>query len=203
MKRTKPLIGAASLHKKHSISLSWENIWLNIESQKIVAQSNYGSKVWVQTLSRHLPDTFPTPYLSETSQLPVSHLPATFLTSSKYYQDTFLTPFTHFPYTFQTLSRRYQDTIQTPSIHLQTSPDIFQTPPNTLQTPSEVFFHKFWVTHWVGGWWAGGLQVHNHATSWPNLQDCKISSRAEIPKLDRVWQWSNNNVTPIKHLHPS
>ena len=36
----------------------------------------------------------------------------------------------------------------------------------------------------------GGLQVHNHATSWPNLQDCKISSRAEIPKLDRVWQKS-------------
>ena len=30
--------------------------------------------------------------------------------------------------------------------------------------------------------------LHNHATSWSNLQDCKISSRAEIPKLDRVWQ---------------
>ena len=34
----------------------------------------------------------------------------------------------------------------------------------------------------------GGKQVENHATSWSNLQDCKISSRAEIPKLDRVWQ---------------
>ena len=31
--------------------------------------------------------------------------------------------------------------------------------------------------------------LHNHATSWSNLQDCKISSRAEIPKLDRVWQY--------------
>ena len=33
-------------------------------------------------------------------------------------------------------------------------------------------------------WWVGGNQVKNHATSWSNLQDCKISSRAEIPKLD-------------------
>ena len=30
----------------------------------------------------------------------------------------------------------------------------------------------------------GGKQVENHATSWSNLQDCKISSRVEIPKLD-------------------
>ena len=29
-----------------------------------------------------------------------------------------------------------------------------------------------------------GNQVNNHATLWSNLQDCKISSRAEIPKLD-------------------
>ena len=26
--------------------------------------------------------------------------------------------------------------------------------------------------------------LHNHATSWSNLQDRKISSKAEIPKLD-------------------
>ena len=32
--------------------------------------------------------------------------------------------------------------------------------------------------------WVGGKQVENHATSWSNLQDCKISSRVEIPKLD-------------------
>ena len=35
----------------------------------------------------------------------------------------------------------------------------------------------------VGGW-VGGNQVENNATSWSNLQDCKISSRVEIPKLD-------------------
>ena len=29
--------------------------------------------------------------------------------------------------------------------------------------------------------------LHNNATLWFNLQDCKISSIAEIPKLDRVW----------------
>ena len=34
------------------------------------------------------------------------------------------------------------------------------------------------------GGWLGGNQVENHATSWSNLQDCKISSRVEIPKLD-------------------
>ena len=31
--------------------------------------------------------------------------------------------------------------------------------------------------------------LHNNAILWSNLQDCKISSRAEIPKLDRVWQY--------------
>ena len=30
----------------------------------------------------------------------------------------------------------------------------------------------------------GGNQVENNATLWSNLQDCKISSRVEIPKLD-------------------
>ena len=35
----------------------------------------------------------------------------------------------------------------------------------------------------VGGW-VGGNQVKNHATLWSNLQDCKISSRVEISKLD-------------------
>ena len=32
--------------------------------------------------------------------------------------------------------------------------------------------------------------LHNNATLWSNLQDCKISNKAEIPKLDRVWQYS-------------
>ena len=30
----------------------------------------------------------------------------------------------------------------------------------------------------------GGNHVENNATLWPNLQNCKISSRVEIPKLD-------------------
>ena len=30
----------------------------------------------------------------------------------------------------------------------------------------------------------GGNQVENNATLWSNLQDCKISSQVEIPKLD-------------------
>ena len=33
-----------------------------------------------------------------------------------------------------------------------------------------------------GGGWVGGLQVHNHATSWPNLQvrTCKNSIHIEF-----------------------
>ena len=45
-------------------------------------------------------------------------------------------------------------------------------------TPSDKIFDL------AVGWWVGGYQVENHATSWPKLQDCKISSRVEIPKLD-------------------
>ena len=30
--------------------------------------------------------------------------------------------------------------------------------------------------------------LHNNATLWSNLQDCKILSTTEIPKLDQVWQ---------------
>ena len=40
----------------------------------------------------------------------------------------------------------------------------------------------------VGGWPGGWSHVHFIATLWSNLQVCKISSQAEIPKLDRVWQ---------------
>ena len=34
----------------------------------------------------------------------------------------------------------------------------------------------------VGGEWVGGLQVHKHAPSWPNLQVriCKNSSQVEV-----------------------
>ena len=34
------------------------------------------------------------------------------------------------------------------------------------------------------GGWVGGPQVKNHTTLWSNLQDCKISSKVEISKLD-------------------
>ena len=79
--------------------------------------------------------------------------------------------------TFQTPSRYYLDTTQTPS-------DNFQTPKDHcsqfLSNPS-----GGWVgcaAYVVGGsvaqpmWWVGGLHVHNHATSWPNLQveTCKL-----------------------------
>ena len=36
----------------------------------------------------------------------------------------------------------------------------------------------------LGGWVAGWSHVHFTAMLWSNLQVCKISSRAEIPKLD-------------------
>ena len=51
---------------------------------------------------------------------------------------------------------------------------------------------------WVGGW-VGGNQVDNHATLWSNLQDCKISSRVEIPKLDpSVAKKAPKKLAPIK-----
>ena len=62
-------------------------------------------------------------------------------------------------------------------------------PPVTLQKPkrhSQTFsFQGYIGTDFQLGWWVGGwflLQIQ--ATSWSNLQICKISSRAEIPKLD-------------------
>ena len=36
----------------------------------------------------------------------------------------------------------------------------------------------------MGGWLGGWSPVQNHATLLSNLQDCKILSRIEIPKLD-------------------
>ena len=41
---------------------------------------------------------------------------------------------------------------------------------------------------WLRSLCVGRFLVHFIATSWSNLQACKISSIAEIPKLDRVWQ---------------
>ena len=77
---------------------------------------------------------------------------------------------------FRTQTIQALDTIHTPKIHSR------QLPTTIGKYIQNVKLYPGW---WVGGW----LQVHNHATSWSNLQDCKISSRAEIPKLDRVWQY--------------
>ena len=57
----------------------------------------------------------------------------------------------------------------------------------------------------IGGARAYHIQVEYNATSWSNLQDCKSSSIAEIPKLDRVWQklmLSKPNVTQLNSTQP-
>ena len=49
----------------------------------------------------------------------------------------------------------------------------------------------------MGGW----SHVHIIATLGSNLQVCKISSRAEIPKLDQVWQLSTClRKTNMRHV---
>ena len=99
--------------------------------------------------------------------------------------------------TLQTPSLYLADSNQTPSRHLL---DILPTPLRHPPNSSLLYCIKVWFSTRAGGglvaeamWWVGGWSpVQNHATSWSNLQDCKISSRAEIPKLDRVWQFHVN-----------
>ena len=43
--------------------------------------------------------------------------------------------------------------------------------------------------------------VHFIDTSWSNLQACKISSIAETPKLDRVWQLESHRSWGDAHLN--
>ena len=43
----------------------------------------------------------------------------------------------------------------------------------------------------------GGNQVKNNATLWSNLQDCKTSSRVEIPKLDPSVSKTSREVLTI------
>ena len=45
----------------------------------------------------------------------------------------------------------------------------------------------------------GWFLVHFIATSWSNLQTCKISSIAEILKLDRVWQYFKQKAIISAH----
>ena len=91
------------------------------------------------------------------------------------------------PDTLQTHSRQFPDTIQTlsrPSKHLLGT---FYY----ISIPLKDAVPKFQVTRRVGG---GGLQVHNHATSWPNLQDgtCKNSIQIEF----QVGPECGNNIHP-------
>ena len=71
-------------------------------------------------------------------------------------------------------------------------------------TPLDKFFDLA-----VGGWVVGGNQVENNATLWSNLQDCKISSRVEIPKLDPsvattlLPDTTNATLTPLMNTTPS
>ena len=98
--------------------------------------------------------------------------PKTFLVPKNFwdFQTPFLYTYTpaqigHLPDTFLVPSRHTLDTHQISASYVPLNYD-------------------FQLGRGVGGWFL----LHNHATSWSNLQDCKISSRAEIPKLDRVWQ---------------
>ena len=104
----------------------------------------------------------------------------------KYFgSNTSLTPSRHHQDTIQTPSYHISDTIQTPYRHLlvlfRHLPDIlwilFRHLPETIRHHPDTFLVLFrhLQTCRVGRWavvgWVGGLQVHYHATSWPNLQE--------------------------------
>ena len=83
------------------------------------------------------------------------------------------------PDTLQTHSRQLPDTIQTlsrPSKHLLGTFYYISIPLKDAVPKSQV------TRRVVGGGGGGGLQVHNHATLWPNLQDgtCKNSIHMEF-----------------------
>ena len=87
-------------------------------------------------------------------------------TPSKHMPDTFPISFPHLLDTFQSFSRLLQKA--------------------SIPQPKSLLFTKFVQS--VGlilrGSRAYDILVHNHATLWSNLQDCKISSWADIPQLD-------------------
>ena len=101
--------------------------------------------------------------------------------------ETSQTPSLYPPDTHQTLSRHLLGTLHTPLRH----------PPNfsllywmKVSFPTRAVGCGVYVVGRLRSLCVGWSPLHNHATSWSNLRDCKISSRAEIPKLDRVWQFS-------------
>ena len=69
--------------------------------------------------------------------------------------------------------------LRTPSRHISAHLRMF------LDTPPIIVIQ--FRSSCVG--WVGGTQSGNNATSWSNLHDCKISSTAEIPNLNWVWQF--------------
>ena len=86
-------------------------------------------------------------------------------------------------------SNNHQDTLQTHCRHLPDTIQILFRPskhlPGTfyyISIPLKDAVPKSQVTRRVVGGGGGGLQVHNHATSWPNLQDgtCKNSIQIEF-----------------------
>ena len=133
---------------------------------------------------------------------PVLTWPNIFQTPSWHLHNIFYTPSRNHSNIFQTPSRdlpEHSNTFQTPSRYL---PDTIQTPPRHFQTISislKTTFHNYWVTRRVGGGggggWVGGLQVHNHAPSGPNLQvrTCKNSSQVEF----QVGPEYGNNLTNL------
>ena len=96
--------------------------------------------------------------LTQNKILSIAEIPK--LEPSRHLQDNFQTPSRHLSDTFQTPSRYYLDTTQTPS-------DNFHTPKDHCSQ---------YLSNPSGGWVGRlrslcvGLHVHNHATSWPNLQ---------------------------------
>ena len=77
----------------------------------------------------------------------------------------------------QKASKHVPDTLQTLSKHHTDTPQTFKTLSRNLllyfHTPKRCF-SKNQVTRRVVGGWVGGLQVHIHATSWPNLQEFNL-----------------------------
>ena len=154
-----------------------QNVWV----KEILCPKNIGSrKSWVKNLypimfvskKFKVPKIFWVQINFETSQTPSLYPPDMLSIPCRHQSDTFQTPFGHPPHTLKTPTK-FQ-----PSVLHKVG----------FSTRAGVGWVAGWVAEWVAGWVAGP-PLQNHATLWSNLQDCKISSRAEIPKLDRVWQY--------------
>ena len=128
--------------------------------------------------------------VQDTLQTPSRHLSDTFQTPSKHLPDTFLTPSRQLPDTPFSFVQETIKNIQTPSRVL---PDTCQIYPDTTQIHSDNFHTpkdhcSQFLSNPSGGWWVGGgLQVHNHAPSGPNLEvmTCKNSKLGQ--SMAKIW----------------